>query len=80
MIDTIENLEAGRAAARRRRKNQSRIDRLCREAKAVGLSYGYYVGMTRAGFAVASRSAPRPYRDPHHSAWIEELLIIANRG
>lgn len=80
MNEGAESREKGMRVARRRKKNQLRIDELCREAKEVGLSYGYYVGMTRAGFAVASRSAPRPYRDPHHSAWIEELLIIANRG
>lgn len=79
MIESAENREEGLQVARRRRTNQSRIDALCREAEKVGLSYGYYVGLKKAGFAIVPKCSNKPYKDPHHAAWIQKLLSIAGR-
>ena len=79
MIESAESREEGLRVARRRRTNQSRIDALCRKAEKVGLSYGYYVGMKRAGFVIVPKCDDKPYKDPHHTAWIQKLLSIAGR-
>lgn len=79
MNEGAESREKGMRVARRRKRNQLRIDELCREASLVGLSYGYYVGMQRAGFAVPLRTNNKRYKDPHYTAWIEMLMQIARK-
>jgi hypothetical protein len=79
MNEGAESREKGMRVARRRKKNQLRIDELCREAKMVGLSYGYYVGLQRAGFAIPLRTNNERYKDPHHTAWVETLMRIAGK-
>lgn len=77
MNEPAESREEGLRIARRRKKNQNRIDDLCRKAEKVGLSYGYYVGLKRAGFVIIPKHDDKPYKDPHHTAWIQKLLSIA---